>query len=303
MMDRRLWAVLACPSCSKPLDQAQAEAVCTGCGLRYPVGDGQVDLHLRGPKHVDLPITIRPFGDPDPRYLVRPSPIPMNPDAVIDRDAYEYDDQLWFGNGLTRELTSWLPGGTTDEVLLDLGCGARRAEPVMRLTGMSYLGLDVAGAEPDVLGSAEALPIADESIDTVFTLAVLPHVPRPWLAATEIARVLKPGGVFVGTAQFLEPCDMQSRHHVTALGVLDWLQEGGFEVVGLEANERWSGVRAISMMGYYPRRRRVARAVAVVLEQGHALYRKVQPATGAPLGEGDVERYTGGFRFVARRAA
>jgi ubiquinone/menaquinone biosynthesis C-methylase UbiE len=44
---------------------------------------------------------------------------------------------------------------------------------------------------------AEALPFADESFDTVVTLAVLCSVEDPARALAEIRRVLKPGGRFI----------------------------------------------------------------------------------------------------------
>ncbi len=37
--------------------------------------------------------------------------------------------------------------------------------------------------------------ISDESFDVVFSSDVFEHIERPWLAAQEIARILKPGGV------------------------------------------------------------------------------------------------------------
>jgi SAM-dependent methyltransferase len=304
MLDEANWAVLACPACRESLRRSERSATCPSCSADYPIHGSQVDLHLRAPKTVEFPLTVRPFGDSDPRYRRRPAPMSRNPRGAVDYDPYSSDAGLWYGNGVTRELASWMPSGDSGEIVLDLGCGNRRVEPVLRMTGMSYLGLDVAGAEPDVLGSGEALPIADDSIDFVFSLAVLPHIPRPWLACREIARVLKPGSLFIGTAQFLEPCDMQSRHHPSLLGLLDWLEEADLEILELEANDRWSGVRAISEMGYYPRRFRGSRAIATLMEGAHKAYRAARPQRSeAALGEGLPERYTGGFRFVVRRPA
>ena len=47
MIDKELLAIMACPSCKKPVEEraagqgenAQAWLVCTGCGLRYPIRD------------------------------------------------------------------------------------------------------------------------------------------------------------------------------------------------------------------------------------------------------------------------
>jgi SAM-dependent methyltransferase len=39
--------------------------------------------------------------------------------------------------------------------------------------------------------------VADETFDLVVSSAVFEHIDRPWLAAAEIARILKPGGVAI----------------------------------------------------------------------------------------------------------
>lgn len=39
--------------------------------------------------------------------------------------------------------------------------------------------------------------ISDESFDVVFSSDVFEHIDRPWLAAREIARILKPGGIVI----------------------------------------------------------------------------------------------------------
>ena len=47
----------------------------------------------------------------------------------------------------------------------------------------------------DITGCADVIP--DASFDVVFSSDVFEHLDRPWLAASEIARILKPGGLAI----------------------------------------------------------------------------------------------------------
>lgn len=58
---------------------------------------------------------------------------------------------------------------------------------------------------PDIVGDIHAMPVADASYDAVFCLAVLEHVGKPWVAVSEMNRVLKPGGMLVAYVPFLSP--------------------------------------------------------------------------------------------------
>jgi ubiquinone/menaquinone biosynthesis C-methylase UbiE len=55
---------------------------------------------------------------------------------------------------------------------------------------------------PVVLGDIEAMPFEDETFSTVVCTEVLEHVPYPDVALSEIRRVLKPGGLLIGSV----PC-------------------------------------------------------------------------------------------------
>lgn len=55
------------------------------------------------------------------------------------------------------------------------------------------------------VASAYDLPVADESVDRVFLIAVLPEVPHQYGALDELRRVLKPGGLLSITEEFMDP--------------------------------------------------------------------------------------------------
>lgn len=72
------------------------------------------------------------------------------------------------------------------------------------------------------VASAYELPVPDGSVDRVFMVTVLPEIPDPVQALREVYRVLKPGGVFSTTEEFLDP-DYPLRKTTAK-----WAHEAGF---------------------------------------------------------------------------
>ena len=103
-------------------------------------------------------------------------------------------------------------GGT----VLDIGCGSALLADRIADLDITYVGFDYGGhhaayasqrlrsadvALTAAIGQcdAEHLPFADESFDVVVMSEVIEHLMQPELATWEVARVLRPGGVFVMT--------------------------------------------------------------------------------------------------------
>ncbi len=93
----------------------------------------------------------------------------------------------------------------SDSVVLDIGCG-RTAPNLRKLIGRAkkLYGIDVIDftySDPDMhlfnnnVGAMADIP--DNSIDIAYSRAVMEHIDNPDEAFAELARVLKPGGVYI----------------------------------------------------------------------------------------------------------
>src|SRR4029079_3624949 len=96
--------------------------------------------------------------------------------------------------------------------LLDVGCGDKAYEAWLRACVRCYVGVEhaatfagtAAGARggPDVVYDGATLPFRDGAFDTVLSVQVLEHTPRPAALVAEMARVLAPDGLLILTAPF-----------------------------------------------------------------------------------------------------
>jgi SAM-dependent methyltransferase len=98
----------------------------------------------------------------------------------------------------------------SNHACLDVGCGdGRTAGLWLDEHAKSYVGVDIsspavemaraAGLEALCIDDAASLPFPDASFDVVVCLEVFEHLFDPQVVASEIARVLAPGGILVAT--------------------------------------------------------------------------------------------------------
>jgi SAM-dependent methyltransferase len=125
--------------------------------------------------------------------------------------------------------------------LLDIGCGNKPYETVFRPSVKTYVGCDIAQSSlrrVDLICDATAIPLPDESVDTVLSTQTLEHVADHRALLIEAFRLLRPGGVLILSAPMYwclheEPYDF---FRFTSYGLRHLLTATGFEVVDLQAN-------------------------------------------------------------------
>jgi SAM-dependent methyltransferase len=75
---------------------------------------------------------------------------------------------------------------------------SNKSDAHARFSKAEYVGFDFhPGPNVDVVGDAHRLSeyFEKESFDIIYSIAVFEHLAMPWVVATEIARLLKPGGI------------------------------------------------------------------------------------------------------------
>lgn len=114
----------------------------------------------------------------------------------------------WLRTGHRERLTRVLDEHvrSISGLVLDVGGGRDASHDASWGPNARRIRLDVAALHrPDVVGDAARLPVRDGSVDAVAMVEVLEHVPRPWVVVDEVWRVLRPGGVLVGSAPLVWP--------------------------------------------------------------------------------------------------
>jgi len=129
---------------------------------------------------------------------------------------------------------------------LDLGCAYGFLVVEARAAGFEAIGLDASRyaldqvhrhAEPArgrvVQAHAERLPFADASFAVVSAFDLVEHVPAPELVLAEVARILRPGGLFLAATPDPMVFDREEPTHVAEHAPSWWVRElerAGFAV-------------------------------------------------------------------------
>lgn len=142
--------------------------------------------------------------------------------------------------GRMGELLKEPPGHS----LLSFGSGDGGDRKWLEADGFQVTSFDIfPGDFTDYLCDGHELPFADEQFDVVTSVAVFEHLYDPFRAAGEKLRVLKKGGVLIGSLAFLEPYHARSYFHMSPLGLREVLQRAGF--CDIEIRPGWTFIESL----------------------------------------------------------
>jgi len=130
-------------------------------------------------------------------------------------------------------LFEWMNRNAPGKRVLNLGSGAGHFDHYLSRE-IKPIHLDLSSSVPNLhlVGDAHALPFKSESLDIVYSIAVLEHLRKPWIAAEEIVRVLRSGGYVVLEVPFLNIIhDEQDYFRFTDKGIRSLLGEERYDFV------------------------------------------------------------------------
>ena len=197
-MDSAELAHLRCPDCGKEVGPLVGEPLCQGCGRRFARVDGVWDLLPASRDavkinedqvHVEtgLPTWRRLFMHK--RYWIEWCDADWLP-TIVDRrtrNFLEIGGGLCYASALAKAKVPDAHVVATDVSPRYLRHHAVQAGQIIGMPADVYAAAD-----------AEALPFEDGQFDAVYSQVVLYRLPSPERALREIARVLAPGGRYLG---------------------------------------------------------------------------------------------------------
>ena len=243
---------LSCPDCRGHLLIGEKVIKCDACTYQKQMVS-QIDLRPVSPTKDKITLARIQVELPSLRL--------ENINTDIPRITYDGPSALRDSSGLLSEVARYIRSGAC---LLDLGCGPRDQAIPVRYLGYRYVGIDYSDPAADILGDAHAIPFISGIFDCVLSYAVLEHVHNPFVAIREIERVLKPGGIFVGTVSQGEPFHDSYFHH-TAWGLISLIES----TVSLRIERLWDSMdtlESLARMGRYPK---IIRAMLKAIERFH----------------------------------
>jgi SAM-dependent methyltransferase len=139
-----------------------------------------------------------------------------------------------------------------EKSVIDIGCGYGRNKAIVEAAGGTWVGVEpFEGGAHTVVGDAENLPFDDATFDVAIMDAVLEHVPDASKAFSEVSRVLKPGGFFVGYVAFMECFHEISYSHLSFKALENYASINGMKLLKISGGGRF-GIDYHLKVLFYP---------------------------------------------------
>jgi len=189
----RIRSLLVCPACRGQLDWGDLDVRCTGCSATYEVADGIPVLRIQGQvaddAHKEQQAAF--FDEADPEFeITRPHDTPWLYGWLIGekfrRSVEALTDvpttavTICGGSGMDAEFLANM-GAAVISTDISLGAAQRARERAARY-GLGIL---------PVVADAEALPLADASVDLAYVHDGLHHLEAPLAGLEELSRVAR----------------------------------------------------------------------------------------------------------------
>jgi uncharacterized protein YbaR (Trm112 family) len=229
-----LLPILVCPDCQSDLAYLtqQNQLVCVSCESRYPVEEGIPRLFPSAGKQEEfIFVPFRSVAQP----LAKKSNFHIPKQRLRGKLPYHLPAEIavLFTNG----RGSWV---------LEVGCGAGQNRSFFESYGYRYVGVDISSNRADVICDAHHLPFKERVFTSAISFSTLEHLRNPFLAVSEVYRVVSDGGIFAGEAAFLEAVHDNSFFHISPLGLEVCLRTAGFAVESI-----WPGWGVFESLGHY----------------------------------------------------
>ena len=151
------------------------------------------------------------------------------------------------------KLFEWMNQHACGKRVLNLGSGEGTFDLNLSKE-INTIRLDIDPSKPnlDVIADAHYLPFKTESLDIIYSIAVLEHVKKPWIVADEMARVLCSGGHLVLELPFLNIIhDKHDYFRFTDKGIRSLFDEKKFDVVFEQVSAGGGSFLSVFLLTYF----------------------------------------------------
>lgn len=255
----------SCPACQGDLDAREDRYSCRKCPADYPLVAELPDFRVDAPAWIDF--------DHDRARAIHVDAVARKEGlqaAILDvfRNSRKFDErksqyrlnQVMAGiEKCSREMSGWLDP-LTNAPSFDLGVGPGQFVAAAARQGQVMSGIDVSlewlmvakhwarsfGVEPMLAGAlAERLPLKDGALGSVISYDVIEHVGDQKRYASEIGRVLAPGGTIAMVTPNRFSLSPEPHAHVWGVGYLPVKWQAGW--VKLMSGREYTYCRLLSV--------------------------------------------------------